>query len=367
MAMELSDLGINASTIRYGAQFASEKDWYRLSTLYSIVLRSRLLICVVVFSVGMLIADPVARLVFKRPELTPYLMLAFGGVFGTLLNSAFVSILQASQQFNKAVVVSFVYGATSLAGVALLGWLGRLTSFNALIIYLVAPLMATAVAFVLLPKHLFNLRLWDWVIARQLFNFGKWMALWAVATVAQNYASIFILTSMTNPTQVGYFNAAYRIAALAQMLSLAYSTVLNPKLSSLGEKPQQLRREFWKAMVVSLGISGLVGLGVLLVPWGLPLLTGDKYAESIPVLRVLLFAMVLFTLTLPFSSVIYARSKSHVFAFASFGGLVLSILVNLWLIPKYGAAGPAVALSVVAFFNLTLCASTTVNLFRQDG
>ena len=365
MAVELSELGISASAIRYGAQYAAQQDWDSLSRLYSIVLRSRLVMSAVVFGVGILATEPLARMVFRKPELTPYLRLAFGGVFGTLLNSAFMAVLQANQQFDRTVLVSFVNGATSLGGVALLWVVGELTSISALVVYLLSPLVATATGCFLIPRHLFHLRLWDRDIARKLFDFGKWMALWAVAAIAMSRLGVFMLTSMAAVEDVGYFNAAYRIAALAQLVSVAYGTILTPKISSL--KGVLLRREFRRSLIISLALGGSIIVGSFLAPWIISLMTGDEYAQSIPALRVLLWGMAFFTLNLPFSSTLFALEKPQVFAVRALFGVVLTTISNLLLIPSYGAVGASISFSLSQLFSVAVSASVVLIYFRKHS
>ena len=161
MATDLSDLGINASAIRYGAEYAGKADWDSLALLYSVVIRSRLVMCVTVAVVGILASPFLARVVFDKSELTVHLQLAFAGIFGTLIYSALAAILQAVQRFKHLMVASIAYGAFNLGGVAVLSALGVLSPLNALVVNLVAPLVGTVAVLMMIPRHLLTWRLWD--------------------------------------------------------------------------------------------------------------------------------------------------------------------------------------------------------------
>jgi O-antigen/teichoic acid export membrane protein len=340
MAIDLSELGINPSAIRYGAEYAAKEDWGNLSKLFSIVLRSRLAISLAVCLVGLLIADPLATFVFKTPEVTLHLYLAFGGLFGTLFNSAFIAILQANQQFDRAAVVTLVIGAGNTVGVTLLWVAGSLTSLSALVVYLITPLVGSAVAYFLLPRRLVSLRLWDKEIAHKLFSFGKWMAVWAIARVVQNRLDVFMLTNMTTTVDVGHYNAAYRIALLASLVPIAYSTVITPRFASSAGTPT-LHVEFKRTLVISCLLAGLILIASFFAPLLIPFWLGEAYEPSMSVLRVLLWAWTFFSLNLAFGSVLYAIEKPSLIAITTCATLAQTFVTNSLLIPRYGAVGAA--------------------------
>ena len=340
MAIDLSELGINPSAIRYGAEYAAKEDWGNLSKLFSIVLRSRLAISLAVCLLGVLIADPLATFVFKTPEVTLHLYLAFGGLFATLFNSAFIAILQANQQFDRAAVVTLVIGAGNTVGVTLLWVAGGLTSVSALVVYLVTPLVGSVVAYLLLPRRLVSLRLWDREIAHRLFSFGKWMAVWAIARVVQNRLDVFMLTNMTTTADVGHYNAAYRIALLASLVPIAYSTVITPRFASSAGTPA-LHVEFKRTLVVSCLLAGLILVASFFAPLVIPFWLGEAYEPSMSVLRVLLWAWTFFSLNLAFGSTLYAIERPSLIAITTCITLVQTFVSNYVLIPRYGAVGAA--------------------------
>jgi O-antigen/teichoic acid export membrane protein len=364
MAIELSDLGINASTIRYGAQYFAQEDWESLKRLYSIVLKSRLGVSLIVFGIGYFMSLPLANLIYHDATKSYYLVIAFGGIFFALINSAFNSILQASQKFKQLFWVNLAYGTFVLVGIAILAWSGRLTSINALYINLIAPLSSTILAYFFIPRNLIDLNKWDNGIASKVFHFGKWMALWAFATIIQSRLDTFMLSSLSTTTEVGYFSAAYRIATLAQIIPVAYGTVLNPKISSLRER-ETLWVEFKKSLKIVVILSLIICLGIFIAPWIIPLLTGPKYLQSITMLQIQLIGMALFSLNLPFSSTIYAIEKSFVFATISIVGIVLTFVCNIILIPLYGAVGSSITFTMSQAISVLFCSIIVIRYFKE--
>jgi O-antigen/teichoic acid export membrane protein len=364
MVSDLSDLGINASAIRYGAQYAANQDITKLKGLYSIVMRTRLILGVIVFSVGMLFARPLAVGYFQKPELTVYLMLTFGGVFGLLLYSALVSLLQANQQFSHATMASVIYSLSNLVVISVLWVVGKLSSITSLGVYIFSPVLAAIVAYRVLQHRNFDLHSWDAEVAKKLFNFSKWMSVWAVAYLIQSRLDIFMLTRMTNVEVVGYYNAATRIAALAIIIPVVYGTVITPKLASMAGT---------KRLIVvfkqTLFISGLLAIGMfvvsLLSPWIIRWMIGEQYEKSSTILQIHFIAWGFSTLSLSFSSILNAWEKPWVFAVGMWGSLILMYVLNIWNIPIWGGVGAAISFACSQIFILLVYSGSTLLISRK--
>lgn len=366
LAGDLSDLGINSALIRYGAEYSYQKDDERLRTLFSISIRSRILLGTVIFIVGITLAHYLANSVYQNNLLYPFLMVAFGGVFIILLNSTMSSVLTATQQFKRLFIINLCYGICNVVGIVILVFSGSLNAMSAFIVSIIAPLIASIAAIRMLPNKFINLALKNKEISRKIFHFGKWMFVWSLAFIVYNQINIVMLSNLGNATMVGYYNTAFRIAALTQILTGAYSTVLNPKLSTLINNRPEMIKEFRHAFIYcGLLICALV-IGIFVAPAIITILAGAKYISSIPVMQVLLGWMILATTNLPFSSFIYAQGKTHFFAFSIILECIFMALLNLWLIPLYGAWGAALSLTISQIpTNLIIMVPVVLNLRKK--
>ena len=172
-----------------------------------------------------------------------------------------------------------------------------------------------------------------------------------------------MLTSMTTMEDVGYFNAASRIASLMMLAPMAYVTVLNPKLASLvGTK--RLFLEFKK----SVGVAFVLATGILLLsflaPVVIPLLAGEAYQESVFVLQILLWGWVFFALNLPFAPMLNALEKPWVFALSACIILGQTYLMNRALIPRLGVSGAAASFVVSQMLVLAITAGILFGVYR---
>ena len=364
MVAELTDLGLNNGMVKHASLASGRGEREKAALIYGLTLRARVLIALVALVLGLAGGGLFADRVFHKPYLAGLIRLSLFGIFGILLVGFVVAVFQSRQEFGRGVLVNLAQGAGLLAVIALLFGIGQLNVTSVLLANILLPLGALGCGLWLLPRGTICLRGSDPQVSRELFNFGKWMALWAVAAIIQGRLGILMLTSLTTEEQVGLYSVAYRVASLTQMVSGAYSVVLVPQLSALSD-PARIRSHTKRAAIFVALMSVAIGLGALLAPVILPLIVGPAYDAAIPVLRVLLVGMAIFVLNLPFGSALYALNRPQVFAFSAITGLVVAWACNLWLIPYLGAIGAAVTFGIISTVTLLISASAVLWTLRH--
>lgn len=150
--------------------------------------------------------------------------------------------------------------------------------------------------------------------------------------------------------EVGIYNAATKINRIVIMVIAATGAVLAPRLSNYVESDmekynQLLIKSF--NVYVAFAIPCAVGLCFLARPITF-LLCGAKYETSIPVMKMLTPIVLLVPLGAFFSDQVFTPMRKDKFSFFPVMiTAVCNIVLNLILIPRYGAFGAAVA-SVIA-------------------
>jgi O-antigen/teichoic acid export membrane protein len=145
--------------------------------------------------------------------------------------------------------------------------------------------------------------------------------------------------------EVGIYAAATRITQIVPQLVGAISTVVSPKMASVGT-----RGEFIKYMKkTQLFVCAIAFLGVLSIPvvsYFIPILFGKDYVSAIPIFIILLFAMLIFLISIPIhTSIFYYFSYPKLFVWISTIHLIVIAFVGYFLIPAFGVF--AVAYSVL--------------------
>ncbi len=154
---------------------------------------------------------------------------------------------------------------------------------------------------------------------------------------------------------VGVYGVAYKFTYAFQFIPLAFSAALFPQLSKLigedkrGEAALILERAFRYMLIIgtplAFGLAAVAGPAILLA--------GEEYAAGAAVLAILPLALIPSFLDIPVGSVLNAGHRQGVKT-ALFGlTLVVNLILNAVLVPRFGMMGAAYA-SIVSLYVLFL-------------
>jgi len=176
-----------------------------------------------------------------------------------------------------------------------------------------------------------------------------------------NKIDIFLLGTLSTKDQVGYYNAAYRIMEASFLIPLVITNTVFPRLSMTWIKDKiSFKREFLKYVSI-LVISGIAvaALLALLSSLIIPILYGDKFLPSVKLLFMLAFAVFfIYPGYLVTQSLVILGKSTYYFALTVFA-TCLNILINLYLIPRYGASGASLA-TIITEAAVTLTGSIII-------
>jgi O-antigen/teichoic acid export membrane protein len=184
------------------------------------------------------------------------------------------------------------------------------------------------------------------------FQFAVWMgflvrsapiALGMIFSVLYFRLDIVMLQLMTEEKVVGFYSAAYKLFEVAVVLPHSFMLVLFPTLVEEYHFDQsQFKSRFRRALVV----YSLIGGVITLVLWGfshgiISFMYGDQFFPSIEVLDILSCAIFLFFINFLLSNILIASGRERVNTWSLVGATGLNTILNLALIPLYGAIGAA--------------------------
>lgn len=185
-------------------------------------------------------------------------------------------------------------------------------------------------------------------LARDLLQRAWPFALAGVLAALQMRVGVLLLEQLVGVVETGLYAAASRFIEVGRLAPQALFTALLPALAALTAQPQEMARLFRRVLIgVGLYASALAVLFTVLAELALRLVFGEAFVSATPTLVIgawgLLAALPRAALTLYW----YARSGEHLINKVLMGMLAGQIVLGLWLIPRHGAAGAALALTLV--------------------
>ncbi len=152
---------------------------------------------------------------------------------------------------------------------------------------------------------------------------------------------------LTDKSEVAIYGVAVTVVTQLKLVPDSIATALFPRIA--GESPEQAAR--FASMVsrhaTAAAILGALGLA-LVGPTLVELLYGEAYAASATPLRILLPGMAVYTAYRVLARYFVALGRQRVNITTQALAVTVNIGLNLWLIPRHGAVGAAVA-SLVSY------------------
>lgn len=183
------------------------------------------------------------------------------------------------------------------------------------------------------------------------------MLLMGVVQELMNHIDVILLGLLANASQAGVFAVSWRLASLVPFVFVGLSVMAAPLIASANDRKSRDEMFRIAALVARVGFGFAVIASLILFVAGKWLLHlfGNEFVLGVPVLSVLLIGGLVnaFTGVAGYLMILTGHERQSLTIFV--GALLLSIVLNLLLIPKYGALGAAMASSVAtAAWNLAM-------------
>ncbi len=166
--------------------------------------------------------------------------------------------------------------------------------------------------------------------------------------------NIVILGIMQNETQVGFYSAGQRLMDIARsVISMPLAMALFPFIGkAFGESFEKGLLMVHKILPIIVLFTGLMGIGMLIFgPMALRFFYGKKFEPAIPVFQILAFIPMIIALSNVFGIQIMMNLKmDKLFFKITASGAILSVLLNILLIKKYGYIGTAIDWLITEIF-----------------
>lgn len=192
----------------------------------------------------------------------------------------------------------------------------------------------------------------DKVLMRELFKESLPLGLMFVFSqinfkadsIALSILKVPLKYGLNNTESVAVYNLPYKVFEVSLVVPTFFMNSVYPVLVRhmvLGK--EKLKSTFFNTLGALFG-GGIVftALGILFAPLMIRFLGGAEFAQSILVLRILFFGMVVFYLTQPISWLIVTLGKQRFLPWIYLISAILDVGANIIFIPKYSFYGSSV-------------------------
>ncbi len=274
------------------------------------------------------------------------LFLAGFSLYPTVIYNASESIFAASQQmqYPSAVTIgeNFVRALLSIACLRL--------GYEAQTLFIVFVLSRT-LSGALLVTMLFRKMgrpawQWDRSTAQKILRVAPTFALLAGAAALYWRLDLLFLSKFGGNTEVGIYNAAYRLMYIFYMIASSLMTSLYPLFSrSFTEAPEQFHLLGAKTMkYLLLAFFPIAVMTTMLAPQIVPLLYGEAFAASVQVLQLVIWVIIPLGIAGVFANTLLASNQQRKDLQVNLARLAIALVLFAVLVPRFGSLGAIAAL-----------------------
>jgi O-antigen/teichoic acid export membrane protein len=170
----------------------------------------------------------------------------------------------------------------------------------------------------------------------------------ALASVGLIWADTLILGALTNPSEVGIYNVSTRLVNLAVFVMVPVNAAFSPQFAHLLHVRDHgpLRRTYAAATTWITRLSLPAFVVLIVFPSNLLHIFGAGFVVGATVTVILSLGQLINAMTGPAGALLNMSGHVSLSMANNIATLVLNVALNLWLIPRMGITGAALAWSI---------------------
>lgn len=178
----------------------------------------------------------------------------------------------------------------------------------------------------------------------------SWLSLYYLAAAGFAYVDVLVASALLDQNQVATLGASLRYLTIVLAATPSLGAILRVRTAQVDmiDTPEAQRLMVVRWVRAGLGpIALCVACLLVLAPWGIPILSGGRYPESITVFQIFLLTAASAYLFAPAASVLMAQRRYSALAWIFIAGLLVNLVGDVVVARRFGVIGIAVVSSLV--------------------
>ncbi len=209
----------------------------------------------------------------------------------------------------------------------------------------VANLIASVVTLALLLPELFKIKIvFDGKLWKVMFIYAFPLLIFNLAGIVNETMDRVLLRRLSPPdiaqAQVGIYSACYKISIMMTIFVQAFKYAAEPFFFHKA-KDGDAKQTYSDVMSIFVLICAFIFLGIMLYMDVVQYFVGETYRVGLPIVPILLLANLFLGIFYNLSIWYKLTNKTKYGAYISIIGAVITLILNVILIPRYGYMGSA--------------------------
>lgn len=216
-----------------------------------------------------------------------------------------------------------------------------------MIAFLVPSFLNVIYSFIIIKiKYNIKLRfLYDRELIKYFFPIAIPFALAAIFNRVYSYIDSIILSKLASAEVVGWYSIPYKTSYAFQFLPIALVAAVYPRFSEyFFNNKERLKYIFENALKYLLILAFPIAVGIFILADDIVLnVFSEEYLNSVLPLKILIFATIFIFTNFLLGAFLNACDRQKTQTILVGIAMVVNIILNFSLIPKYGASGAAIS------------------------
>ena len=342
-----SVLGLDWGLIRFISLYQGRGDRARVKGVILFATKVAGLISLFFFSLLFLTSNFISIQIFHNPDLSPALQILSISLPFTTLMTVWLGGIQGFQLIKYRVYVEKLFQPLSRLLFLILLFILGMKLFGVLIALLLSAIIGSIFAFCYLDK-IFPFRqnqLIPIYEKKEILAFSLAVSLNSFFYYVSRWIGIFMLGYFATSKDVGIYGAVDRVIPLINLPLVALDSIFPPMISELyGKKDYSKLESLYKVetkWAISLGLPFFLVLSIFARP--IMSIFGAEFGEGATVLIILSAAQMIIVCVGSQGQVLIMTGHQNLTLINNVFFAVINIVLNYFLIPKYGILGAAVS------------------------
>jgi O-antigen/teichoic acid export membrane protein len=344
-------LELDMAVVRF---LASEEDKTAMKKALGSMLMTIITVCVISFITISLLAPQLAYLLFGSSEYQAFVPITFLWVIANALFVFFSAYLRAKKRITLLSIRSALLSIIVMAMVILLA--GRGVGLEWVIGFVAAAYGVMALMFgIMIIREIGwpspNVTGLKSYLAFSLPQLPSVILLWLMSS-----SDRYFITHFLGLSQSGIYSSSYQLAAMTRLFYSPIVFVLYPTLSRLWDRKQftEVRSYLHQSikLLLTLGIPAAVGIALLSQPL-LKLLTTSEFLAGEQLVFLISIGTIFLGINQINGQIILLEKRTKVLPLIIAGAAVVSVVMNIVLIPRIGIIGASIS-NIASYFLLAL-------------
>jgi O-antigen/teichoic acid export membrane protein len=354
-------LGLNTGIIRYISYYKGKEDIKRIKGTILSSLKLSLPTSLILMILLFLFSEKISILIFHSSELIPVLRLFSLTLPFISLSDIFLGVMIGFQKINyKILVKEIVESVVRLVLTFIVIYLGY-NLLGVAIVYVISFVITAFFSFYFLQKKVFpffKTKVVPILFTKELFVFSFPFILSGVLTLIVKWTDVFMIGFFRTTSEVGVYNVALPTANLLVIVPTSLMALFMPIITEFYSKGNIKSIDILSRInskwifFLNFPIFLLIFLFSKII---LKIMFGPEYVTGNIALLILIIGYMVFSLVHVHNAILIMMKKTRLIFYISLISAVANVILNYYLIPKFGIIGGSIAtsFSLILIFTLT--------------